>query len=150
MSESHEIRLSALRFALLSGSILLVVALRALYVGYPSYAPVLLAQLYVYAFAVVVLGLPTFFATLRRVDAKFAPLLLAAAILGGALLSQAAPTIGEPNYCGYDAEWRGFNWLPPKTFRCTSAPFEIVGALVGWWMAFYIVVAWQNWRSRTQ
>jgi hypothetical protein len=43
-----------------------------------------------------------------------------------------------------------FDWIPPKTFRCTSTPFEIVGGLVGWWLAFWLVEPWQAWRSRAQ
>jgi hypothetical protein len=150
MSEPHPLRLSTFRLAILAGSVLVVVAIRAQYVGYPSFEPVLFARLYVYAFSLVVLGVPTFVTTARRVEAKYAPLMLAAALLGGVLLAQAAPTIGEPNYCGYENEWRRFDWIPPKTFRCTSTPFEIVGGLAGWWLAFWLVERSETWRSRAR
>lgn len=150
MSEPHQLRLSAFRLAILGGSILLVPAIRALYVGYPSFEPVLFARLYVYGFSIVVLGIPTFIATFRRAEAKYAPLLLGAAIVGGVLLAQAAPTIGEPNHCGYENEWRRFDWIPPKTFRCTSTPFEIVGGFAGWWLAFWLIHNWEAWRSRAR
>jgi hypothetical protein len=45
MSEPHQVRLSTFRLAMLGGSILLVPAIRALYVGYPSFEPVLLARI---------------------------------------------------------------------------------------------------------
>lgn len=150
MAEPHQLSLSPFRLAIAAGSILLVPATRALYVGYPSFGPVLFARIYVYAFSGLVLGVPTFVTTFRRLEAKYAPLLLAAAIFGGALLAQAAPTIGEPNYCGYENQWRRFDWIPPKTFRCTSTPFEIVGGLAGWWLAFWLADKWQAWRSRTR
>jgi hypothetical protein len=148
MSEPHQLRLSPLRLGILGGSILVVPAIRAQFVGYPSFEPVLFARIYVYAFSILILGVPTFVTTFRQLEAKHAPLLLAAAILGGVLLAQAAPTIGEPNYCGYENEWRRFDRIPPKTFRCTSTPFEIAGGLAGWWLAFWLAEKWQAWRSR--
>lgn len=143
-------RPTPLRLLTLAASVLLVPAIGALYVGYPSFAPVLFARLYVYGFSLVVFGVPAFVRTFRRLDAKYAPVLLAAAILGGVLLAQAAPTIGEPNYCGYENEWRRFDWIPPKTFRCTSTPFEIAGGLAGWWLAFWLVEKWEAWRMRVE
>ncbi len=134
-------------------SVLAVVAVRALYVGYPSFEPILFAELYLWLFGGIVFGIPLMLATARLTDGTLSLLaLVLAACLAGATLGWAAPTIGEPNYCGgvfwgagegmpYYVDFR----LPPKTFRCTSAPFAIAGLFGGWWLAVTLI-GW--WRSR--
>ncbi len=120
--------------------VLLVVAVRALFVGYNSFDPVLFAGLYVWLFAFVAFSVVVV-QTVRRIGGDQLYVLFALAFLGAIGLAQLAPTIGEPNYCWFFGDYPnlGGRWLPPRTFRCTSLPFEIVGWFAGWGVGLWLV-----------
>jgi hypothetical protein len=126
------------------------VALRALFVGYPSYEPVLFAQLYVFLVSAVVLGVPSFVYSARRIKAWQVAALWFLGIIGMAWLSGFAPVIGEPNYCNsWDIDWRSaFSHkrptLPPKIFRCTEIPFDIAGFFAAWWIGTWLFNWWNS------
>ncbi len=127
----------------------MVVAVRALFVGYHSFEPVLFAELYISLFSMVAFAL-TVRRTLRRIGGDHMLLLFGAALAGAVVVAQAAPTIGEPNYCGYFNDYPYYVdfTLPPKTFRCTSLPFQIAGWFGGWWLAAWLIVRWNARLSR--
>ena len=132
----------------LGGLVLLVVAVRALFVGYPSFEPVLFAELYIWLFSVVAFGV-MLQRTVRRTRGEHIFVLFLAALAGAVLVAQAAPTIGEPNYCGYFRDYpSGIDLrLPPKSFRCTSLPFEIAGWFGGWWLTLWLIMRWEERRG---
>lgn len=133
---------------LLLSAVPLVPAVRALFVGYDSFEPVLFGELYLWLFAGVWLLLPTFLRTAVRVDGWRFAVIVVAGIAGAMLLGALAPRIGERNYCGYHQHFSfGRDGMPPRVYRCTSLPFEIAGGLLAWWAA-YAVVRW--WDSRTE
>lgn len=124
-----------------------VFALRALFTGYDSLEPVLFAELYVMFFCALWLIAPTLFVTIRRLrlETWHFFLLVAATLVMTFVVGRLAPQIGEPNYCG---EMDGYysvalNIKPPRIYRCTSLPFEIVGGLLGWWSGFWIIKWWE-------
>jgi hypothetical protein len=119
--------------------VLLAVAVRALFVGYNSFDPVLFAGLYVWLFAFIAFSV-VLVQTVRRVGGDQLYVLFALALLGAIGLAQLAPTIGEPNYCWFFGEYPYIGGrLPPRTFRCTSLPFEIFGWFVGWGVGFWLM-----------
>jgi hypothetical protein len=123
----------------------LVFALRALYTGYDSLEPVLLAELYIWFFSALWLAAPTVFMTGRRLETWQFMTLAATAVATAMLVGMLAPQIGEPNYCG-DVSGHyslGLNEMPPRVYRCTSLPFEIVGGLLGWWGGYWIIKWWE-------
>ena len=133
--------------------VLFFVALRALYVGYGSFEPVLAAELYVDAFCFVVFGIPTFMRTIRYVEPWQSGVLLLLCVAGAVLFGRFAPRIGERNYCGAgDIDWRDSGmWphrpsVPPHVYRCTRLPFEIVGFFAVWWLGAW-AFKWWNERS---
>lgn len=123
----------------------LVFALRALYTGYDSLEPVLLAELYVWFFSALWLLAPTVFITGRRVETWQFMTMAGIALLAATLVGTLAPQIGERNYCGHvDGLYSiGLNEMPPRVYRCTSLPFEIVGGLLGWWGGYWILKWWE-------
>jgi hypothetical protein len=120
--------------------VLLAVAVRALFVGYNSFDPVLFAGLYTWLFAFGAFSM-VFVRTVRRIGGDQLYVLFALAVLGAIGLAQLAPTIGEPNYCWFFGGYLyiGGRWLPPRTFRCTSLPFEILGWFAGWGVGFWLI-----------
>jgi hypothetical protein len=119
----------------------LVVALRALFVGHPSFEPVLFAELYVQAFSLL-LFIPLLLRAARALRGWEWGAVIAVAVAGSMLLARLAPTIGELNYCGELPDFPAYDIpseLPPKIFRCTVVPFEIAGFLLGWWAALALV-----------
>ncbi|HEX8849744.1 MAG TPA: hypothetical protein VF761_09445 [Gemmatimonadaceae bacterium] len=137
---------SPLGVLLLLSLIPLVPAVRALFVGHDSFEPVLVGELYLWLFAGVWLLLPTFLHTVLRMEGWRLAAIIIAGVAGAMLLGALAPTIGEPNYCGYHEHYSvGLNGMPPRVYRCTSLPFEIVGGLLAWW-GTYAVVRW--WDAR--
>jgi hypothetical protein len=126
------------------------IALRALYVGYPSYEPVMIARWYVLLFSAVVWGIPTFVWTARRIEAWQVTVAFFVGYACALLFTFLAPRIGEMNYCGDSV----FGWdllhsgrVPPRIFRCTSEPFFIAGGFAGWWLAARLF-NWWNSRER--
>ena len=119
---------------------LLVLAVRALFVGQASFEPVLFAELYVWLFGMAAF-MVVLLRTLRRTGGEHMFVLLLAALVGAVVLGQAAPTIGEPNYCGYIGDYPRIIDLttPPKVFRCTSVPFEVAGWFGGWGLALWLI-----------
>ena len=119
---------------------LLALAIRAVFVGSPTFEPVLFAELYIWAFGIcafVWIMVPT----LRRTGGQYAGLMLVSALAGALIFHQLAPTIGERNYCGDLSDYPNnidFR-TPPKTFRCTTAPFDVAGWFVGWGVMLWIV-----------
>lgn len=111
----------------------LVLALRTLLVGSSSFDPVLFAGLYVWLFAFVTFTV-VLVRTVKQTGGDHLYVLFALALVGAIVLSQLAPTIGERDYCYFFGDYPpvGGRWLPPKTFRCTSLPFELVGWFAGW------------------
>jgi len=120
--------------------VLFAVAVRALFVGYNSFDPLLFAGLYVWLFSLVAFSV-VLVRTVRRLGGNRLYVLFALALLGAIGLAQLAPTIGEPNYCWFFGEYPyvGGRWLPPQTFRCTSLPFEVTGWFAGWGIGFWLL-----------
>jgi hypothetical protein len=120
--------------------VLLAVAVRALFVGYNSFDPVLVAGLYVWLFAFVAFSMVLIY-TVRRIGGDRLHVLFALALVGAIGLAQLAPTIGEPNYCWFFGDYPDIaaRWRPPQTFRCTSLPFEIFGWFAGWGVGFWLM-----------
>lgn len=130
-----------LALLIIGASAVLVVALRALFVGHRSFEPVLFAELYVQAFALL-LFIPLLLRAARALRGWEWGAVIAVAVAGASLLARLAPTIGEPNYCGELPDFPAYDMpseLPPKVFRCTVVPFEIAGFLLGWWGALALV-----------
>ena len=125
----------------LGASVPLVVAVRALFVGYPTFEPVLFAELYIWLFSMVAFTL-VLLRTVRRTRGEYVFVLFLAALVGAVVSVQAAPVIGEPNYCGYFGDYPTIIdfTLPPKIFRCTSLPFEIAGWFGGWGLALWVIL----------
>lgn len=125
----------------------LVFAVRALYTGYDSLEPVLFGELYVMFFSALWLIGPTLFVTIRRLRLETwqVVVLVAATLVITFLVGRLAPQIGEPNYCGdMSGQYSlALNETPPRVYRCTSLPFEIVGGLLGWWTGFWVIKWWE-------
>ena len=121
-------------------AVLLAIAMRALFVGYNSFEPVLFAGLYVWLVASVGFFV-VLIRTVRRIGGNQLYVLFALALLGAIGFAQLAPTIGERNYCWFFGEYPyvGGRWLPPQTFRCTSLPFEVFGWFAGWGVGFWFI-----------
>lgn len=132
-------RTSAAVTSIVAG-VLLAVAVRALFIGYKSYEPVLFASLYIWLFAFVAFAF-VFAQTVRRIGGAQVLVLFVLALLAAIGLAQLAPTIGEPNYCWFFREnpLVGARWTPPQTFRCTSLPFAIFGWFAGWAVGFWLM-----------
>ena len=120
---------------------LLVLAIRAVFVGSPTFEPVLFAELYIWAFGIWVFVWRILVPTLRRTRGEYAGLMLVSALAGALIFHPLAPTIGEPNYCGDLSDYPNNIDLrmPPQTFRCTTAPFDVAGWLVGWGLMLWVV-----------
>lgn len=136
---------SPLGIVTLIAMIPLVFALRALFTGYDSLEPVLLAELYVWFFSALWLAAPTVFVTGRRLETWQFMTLAAFAMVTAFLVGMLAPQIGEPNYCGdMSGQYSlALNEMPPRVYRCTSLPFEVVGGLLGWWAGYWIIKWWE-------
>jgi hypothetical protein len=126
-------------------TMLLVRAIRVLYVGRASYDPVLAAQLYVMAYGVIFLVVPTLVVTWRP-GSRDLGVLSFSALAGFLLMTAVAPEVGGPNYCGLPGDLPGIslNEPVPKVFRCTETPLQVAGLLGGWWVAFWFA----RWRRR--
>jgi len=131
---------SAARVVLAIAVLLLIVAVRTLFVGYDSYTPLLFAQYYIGAFAIVTM-FPTMVRTGRSAAGDHMLLLFVAAATGAVLFQLAAPRIGGPNYCG--GEYLLYSIVRvPTVYRCTSWPFEVAGWFAGWWITVWAVGWW--------
>ncbi|MFL5636092.1 MAG: hypothetical protein ACJ79F_05200 [Gemmatimonadaceae bacterium] len=128
------------RVALAIAILLLIVSIRAVFVGYDSYTPVLFAEFYIGLFAIA-MAFPSFVRTGDSVAGDHAILLLVAAASGAWLLGLAAPQIGEPNYCG-GRYLLSYIVRVPTVYRCTVAPFMAAGFFAGWWIAIWTVEWW--------
>jgi hypothetical protein len=130
---------------------LLAVAIRALFVGYPSIEPLVFAQLYIWAFAAV-LGAFSVARTVRYISGRQVFLLCVGAIAGAVIVFkvvkglQLLPATWEPEYCAdldYPSGGADFR-LPPKTFRCMSEPIALAGVFVGWWLSYWLITRWER------
>ena len=122
---------------------LLILALRALFVGHTSFDPVLFAGLYVIVLALVVFAV-VLVRTVRRTGGDYLYVLFGAALVCALVLTRLAPTIGEPNYCYFVRKYYyGITRTPPTVFRCTSLPFGVAGWFAGWGLALWLV----SWRE---
>jgi hypothetical protein len=120
--------------------LLLIVAVRAVFVGYDSYTPVLFGQLYI-GLVGVLLVFPTLLRTGRSAASDHPLLQFVAAAVGALLFSMVAPQIGEPNYCG-QGDLLYETVRVPTVYRCTSEPLLIAGWFAGWWMTIWIMDWW--------
>lgn len=131
---------SAIRVVIAISVLLLIVAIRTLFVGYDSYTPLLFAQYYIGAFAIAMM-FPTMVRTDRSAAGDHMLLLFVAAATGAVLLRLAAPRIGGPNYCG--GEYLLYSIVRvPTVYRCTSWPFAVAGWFAGWWITVWAVDWW--------
>ena len=132
--------MTAGRITAIIASLLLVVAIRTLYVGYDSYTPLLFAQLYLRMLAIVLMIL-TVVRTRDDPGGDHLILLMISGAAGAVLFGLVAPQIGEPNYCGtgdliYDVV------RVPTVYRCTSAPFRVAGWFAGWFFCLWAAEWW--------
>jgi hypothetical protein len=134
-----------------------VVAMRAMFVGYPSFEPVLFSELYVMLFAFVLFWL-MFARTAQDISGRQVLLLFIGAVAGAALAVKAVkvwnlvPSTWEPDYCGdigYPHTAIDFR-LPPKTFRCMSIPIAIAGWFLGWLVAYWLITRWERAGRQTE
>lgn len=143
-------RFTTPNLVLLAAVALLMVAVRTMFVGYPSNEPVVFAELYVWAFCSLTFTV-VLMRTIRQISGKQVLLLVAGGVAGIILLFKIVkllkllPTSWEPDYC---ANWNYPNIidlsLPPKTFRCTSVPIGIAGWFLGWWVTYWFIVRWER------
>jgi hypothetical protein len=131
-----------IRAVLAISILLLIVAIRTVFVGYDSYTPLVFAQGYIGLFGIVMM-IPTLIATDRSAASDHLILLFVAAAVGCVLFAVAAPRIGEPNYCGGDYLLSNYARVP-SVYRCTLAPFAAVGWFVGWWFTVWCVEWWKS------
>ena len=122
--------------------LLLIVAVRTMFVGYPSYTPLVFAELYIGLFAIAMM-FPSFMRTSNSEAGDHLLLLFVAAVVGAQLFRLVAPQIGEPNYCGGSYLLYSISRVP-TLYRCTSVPFGVVGWFVGWWIAIWTVEWWRR------
>ncbi|MFL5489718.1 MAG: hypothetical protein ACJ8AJ_14660 [Gemmatimonadaceae bacterium] len=133
---------TGMRVVLAIAILLLIVAIRTVFVGYDSYTPVLFAQYYIglFAFAMII---PAFKRMADSVAGDHLILLTVGAVAGAWLFALAAPQIGEPNYCG--GRYLLYNiGRVPRIYRCTSEPFGVAGFFAGWWVTIRIVEWWAD------
>ena len=122
--------------------LLLIVAVRTVFVGYPSYTPLVFAQLYMGLFALAMM-IPTLQRTGKSEAGDHAILVVVAACMGAVLFSMAAPRIGEPNYCGGEYLLSDVARVP-SLYRCTAAPMSIAGWFAGWWLTIWMTEWWYD------
>jgi len=133
--------------------VLLIIAVRKLVVGSGSFKPILFAEIYVCVLALFI-AVMTLIRTEQISDDPDWFLLVSAALVGAVLFWNAAPEMGEPNYClplprGWrvlrammDAISRDVGVTPQafprvKVFRCTPVPLGLAGGFAGWWIALW-------------
>jgi hypothetical protein len=121
-------------------ALLMILAVRAVFVGYESYTPVFFAQLYIVLFGALMM-FPTFVRTNRSAAIDHVILLIVAAALGAMLFGMAAPRIGEPNYCGGRYLLSSVMRVP-SVYRCTETPFAVAGWFAGWWVVIWMMDWW--------
>lgn len=120
--------------------LLLVVAIRTLFVGYDSYTPLLFAQMYL-GLLTIVMMFPTLVRTGASAGGDHPIVLIVSGVAGVVLFSLAAPQIGEPNYCGSrDLIYSVVR--VPTVYRCTTAPFTVAGWFAGWWFGLWASEWW--------
>jgi hypothetical protein len=133
--------------------LLLVIAVRKLFVGSDSFKPLVFAEIYICMFTLFIAV-----ATLLRTEQMTTDVdwyvLFAAALVGAVLFWNAAPQIGEPNHCfPLPRSWRVLRLMmddisrsvgvtPPavgraRVFRCTPVPLGLAGGFAGWWIALW-------------
>lgn len=130
----------ARRILALIALLLLVVAIRTLYVGYDSYTPLLFARLYLGLLAIVLM-VPTLARTGAGAGGSHPIVLIVSAAVGALLFTLTAPRIGESNYCGYGDLIYSVVRVP-TVYRCTSTPFAVAGWFAGWWFALWATEWW--------
>jgi hypothetical protein len=130
---------------------LVIVAVVTMFVGTPTFTPILFAEMYVLLFALFV-AVPTVLLAEESNAGWF--MLFSAAFFGGLLAWKLAPEIDGPNFCSpLPASWRVLRDLSrdisrlagvvvpplvrPSVFRCTPVPFTVIGGFAGWWIAFF-------------
>ena len=120
--------------------LLLIIAIRTLFVGYDSYTPLVFAQLYIGLFAILMM-FPTLVRTGESAGGDRPMLLIVSAAAGTVLFALAAPRIGEPNYCG-SRDLLYTVVRVPTVYRCTTAPFAAAGWFAGWWFVLWAADWW--------
>ena len=122
----------------IAGWILAAVAAYVAVAGQSAYLPVYLADgyLWIFGLAVALHRSVTINKDEELTFASFA-VMYCSALVGGFVLAQLAPTIGEPNYC---VAWLHKTRFPPHVFRCTSAPLAFVGFVAGFWISGWILM----------
>lgn len=120
--------------------LLLIIAIRTLFVGYDSYTPLLFARLYIGLFAVLMM-FPTLMRTRASAGGDHPILLIVSAAAGSVLCALAAPQIGEPNYCG-TGDLLYTVVRVPTVYRCTTTPFAAAGWFAGWWFVLWAADWW--------
>jgi hypothetical protein len=130
------------RFLTAIAILLLIVAVRTMFVGYASYTPLVFAELYIGVFAIAMM-FPSFMRTSNSEAGDHLLLVFVAAAIGAQLLTLVAPQIGEPSYCGGRYLLYSISRVP-TLYRCTTVPFGVAGWFAGWWIAIWTVEWWSR------